>query len=77
MLHVFQKKTQQTAKRDWTSLQLDYGKFNGGVTMKRQNFSNVWDALENTPAEAANETLTSSLSSREPRIADTPHRADL
>ena len=29
--------------------------------MKRQNFSNVWDALENTPAEAANMTMRSNL----------------
>ncbi len=29
--------------------------------MKRQSFDNVWDALENTPAEAANMTLRSRL----------------
>ena len=29
--------------------------------MKRQRFENVWDALENTPAEAANMTLRSRL----------------
>lgn len=29
--------------------------------MKRQGFDSVWDALENTPAEAANMTLRSRL----------------
>ncbi|HEY3778978.1 MAG TPA: XRE family transcriptional regulator [Rhizomicrobium sp.] len=29
--------------------------------MKRQIFDSVWDALENTPAEAANMTLRSRL----------------
>lgn len=29
--------------------------------MERQNFSNVWDALENTPAEAASMTMRSNL----------------
>ena len=29
--------------------------------MERQSYTNVWDALENTPAEAANMTMRSSL----------------
>ncbi len=29
--------------------------------MKRQSYANVWDALEDTPAEAANMTLRSRL----------------
>ncbi len=29
--------------------------------MERQSYANVWDALENTPAEAANMTMRSSL----------------
>jgi predicted XRE-type DNA-binding protein len=29
--------------------------------MERQSFSNVWDALENTPAEAASMTMRSNL----------------
>ena len=29
--------------------------------MERRSFSNVWDALEDTPAEAANMTMRSSL----------------
>ena len=29
--------------------------------MKRQSFTNIWDAIENTPAEAANMTLRSRL----------------
>ncbi|WMT79550.1 XRE family transcriptional regulator [Bradyrhizobium sp. Ash2021] len=29
--------------------------------MERQRFENVWDALEDTPAEAANMTMRSSL----------------
>ncbi|MEO8882696.1 MAG: XRE family transcriptional regulator, partial [Devosia sp.] len=29
--------------------------------MERQNFDNVWDALEDTPAEAANMSMRSSL----------------
>jgi predicted XRE-type DNA-binding protein len=31
------------------------------ATMKRQSFDNVWDALENSPAEAANMSMRSSL----------------
>src|SRR5579863_3083156 len=31
------------------------------ASMERQNFENVWDALEDTPAEAANMTMRSSL----------------
>jgi predicted XRE-type DNA-binding protein len=29
--------------------------------MKRQSFDNVWDAVENSPAEAANMSMRSSL----------------
>ncbi|MBE0704801.1 MAG: XRE family transcriptional regulator [Hyphomicrobiales bacterium] len=29
--------------------------------MERQSFANVWDALEDTPAEAANMTMRSNL----------------
>lgn len=29
--------------------------------MERQSFSNVWDALENTPAEATNMSMRSAL----------------
>jgi predicted XRE-type DNA-binding protein len=29
--------------------------------MERQSFDNVWDALENTPAEAANMSMRASL----------------
>ncbi|TPM27900.1 XRE family transcriptional regulator [Mesorhizobium sp. B2-3-4] len=29
--------------------------------MERQSFGNVWDALENTPAESANMTMRSNL----------------
>ena len=29
--------------------------------MERQSFANVWDALENTPAEAANMSMRSAL----------------
>ena len=29
--------------------------------MERQSYANVWDALENTPAEAANMTMRSNL----------------
>jgi len=31
------------------------------TTMERQSFSNVWDALADTPAEAANMTMRSNL----------------
>lgn len=31
------------------------------MTMERQSFANVWDALEDTPAEAANMTMRSNL----------------
>jgi predicted XRE-type DNA-binding protein len=31
------------------------------MTMERQSFDNVWDALENTPAEAASMTMRSNL----------------
>lgn len=61
VLHAFQKKTQQRPDEIWTLPPHDCGKSSGGVTMVRQSFSNVWDALENTPAEAASMAMRSNL----------------
>lgn len=37
------------------------GKSNGGELMERQRVANVWDALENTPQEAASMSMRSIL----------------
>nr|WP_246682659.1 XRE family transcriptional regulator [Mesorhizobium sp. B3-2-1] len=48
-------------KRDWILPHPGSGKSSGGRTMERQSFENVWDALEDTPAESANMTMRSNL----------------
>src|SRR6188472_671808 len=45
----------------WSLPHRGSSKSSGGVTMERQSFENVWDALEDTPAEAANMTMRSNL----------------
>jgi predicted XRE-type DNA-binding protein len=62
VLHAFQKKTQKTTKKD-----LDVAKRSisvvafGEVEMKYQEFDNAFDALMDTPEEAANMTMRSDL----------------
>jgi predicted XRE-type DNA-binding protein len=61
VLHAFQKKTRQTAKRD-----LDFGGVatagtDGEDAMTTEVFESVWDALEDTPTEAENMKLRSTL----------------
>ena len=55
VLHCFQKKTQQTAKRDIELAQKAIqGLDERGCTMTtKQRFAGVWDAIEDTPQEAA------------------------
>jgi predicted XRE-type DNA-binding protein len=57
VLHAFQKKTRQTAKRD-----VDLAAGTGGEdAMTIEVFESVWDALEDTPTEAENMKLRASL----------------
>jgi phage-related protein/predicted XRE-type DNA-binding protein len=60
VLHAFQKKTERTPKRelDLATLRL---KQIGGRMMERQAFANVWDALEDTQADAVSMTMRSKL----------------
>ena len=61
VLHAFQKKTRQTAKRD---VDLPASRLRGTVSevaMTIEVFESVWDALEDTPTEAENMKLRSGL----------------
>jgi len=53
VLHAFQKKSEATSKRD---LEIAMARFKEleGPAMKEQRFKSVWDAIESSPAEAAN-----------------------
>ncbi len=58
LLHAFQKKSRQTPKRCRDQpAEIDCWR----TQMKRQKFDTVWEALERTPAEAANMTMRSRL----------------
>jgi len=55
VLHAFQKKTQATSKRDIDLAQIRYSELLKGEQMtEMETFSNVWDALADTPEQAAN-----------------------
>lgn len=57
VLHCFQKKTQKTSKAD-----VDLARsIEGTQPMTKKRFTSVWDAIEDTPAEAANMKLRSEL----------------
>jgi predicted XRE-type DNA-binding protein len=60
VLHCFQKKTQKTSKADLAALALP-GFVKGARSMSKKRFANVWDAIENTPAQAENMKLRSTL----------------
>lgn len=63
VLHAFQKKTSGPRNAIWTSRRRGLDRFSrqGRTTMERQDFANVWDALENTQAEAASMTMRSNV----------------
>ena len=58
VLHCFQKKTQKTRKAD---IDLAGQRYEGTATMSKKRFANVWDAVEDTPAQAENMKLRSTL----------------
>jgi len=59
VLHCFQKKTQKTSKAD-LNLALP-GFIEEARSMSKKRFANVWDAIEDTPAQAENMKLRSAL----------------
>ena len=62
VLHCFQKRTQKTSK---ANLDLAARRYRDLVkdraAMSKQRFDNVWDAIEDTPAQAENMRLRSAL----------------
>lgn len=61
VLHCFQKKTQRTSPRD---LEIAIEALQGiaeGAQIVKARFENVWDAIEKTPALAANMKVRSAL----------------
>ena len=61
VLHCFQKKTQKTSSDD-IALASRRQRFDPGVELMTKNrFDSVWDAIEETPAQAENLKLRSSL----------------
>jgi predicted XRE-type DNA-binding protein len=66
-LHCFQKKTQKTSNADLTLAAQRYrgawvaGFVEGARPMSKKRFANVWDAIEETPAQAENMKLRSVL----------------
>jgi phage-related protein/predicted XRE-type DNA-binding protein len=62
VLHCFQKKTQKTSKADVSLAALALPRFDKGArSMSKKRFANVWDAIEDTPAQAENMKLRSAL----------------
>ncbi|QGN00131.1 XRE family transcriptional regulator (plasmid) [Methylocystis parvus] len=57
----FRRRRSRQRNEIWTWPPRGCGKSNGGATMERQSFANVWDALEDTPQEAASMTMRSNL----------------
>lgn len=60
VLHCFQKKTQKANKADLNLAALP-GFAKGARSMSKKRFENVWDAIEDTPAQAENMKLRSTL----------------
>ena len=54
VLHAFQKKTEQTAQSDIDRAKSRYKQIKEGQMENVETFSTAWDALADTPAEAAN-----------------------
>ena len=62
VLHCFQKKTQATAKTDIDLACNPLSGVDKGVgSMSNEQFASVWDAIEDSPAEAENMKLRSTL----------------
>jgi phage-related protein/predicted XRE-type DNA-binding protein len=62
VLHCFQKKTQKTNKADLNlATPALPGFVKGARSMSKKRFDNVWDAIEDTPAQAENMKLRSTL----------------
>jgi phage-related protein/predicted XRE-type DNA-binding protein len=61
VLHCFQKKTQKTSKADEPGRTALPGFVKGARSMSKKRFANVWDAIEDTPAQAENMKLRSAL----------------
>ena len=54
VLHCFQKKTPKTSAQDIALASKRYDASYARCEMSKQRFKSVWDAIENTPGEAAN-----------------------
>jgi hypothetical protein len=62
VLHCFQKKTQKTGKTDLSLAAQTLARLDEGAgSMSKKRFANVWDAIEDTPAQAENMKLRSAL----------------
>ena len=69
VLHAFQKKTQQTSKRDLNIATTRFREateqaMTGADDIPGQVFASVWDALEDSLAEARNMRLRSAADNR-------------
>ena len=58
VLHCFQKKVHKTSQSD---IDLAKQRYRIDLTMTRERFESVWDALEDSPADAANMRLRAAL----------------
>ena len=62
VLHCFQKKTQKTSRADLDLAAQRYRDLlKENRSMSKKRFANVWDAIEDTPAQAENMKLRSAL----------------
>ena len=61
VLHAFHKKTQKTAQRDLDLAARRLKDLRGKSMMKAKTFANVWDALEDSPKDAATMTMRSDV----------------
>ena len=62
VLHCFQKKTEKTSKADVETCRQALPRVvEGARAMNKQRFTSVWDAIEDTPEQAANMKLRSVL----------------
>ena len=63
VLHCFQKKTEKTSKESGSRLGFEtLSRLIAGVeTMSNEKFTSIWDAIEDTPEEAENMKLRSTL----------------
>src|SRR5262249_32970988 len=61
VLHAFQKKTQKDPSARSGPCRRAAPAIEARTTMKAQTFTNVWDALEDNPEDAANMTMRSDV----------------